>query len=133
MSHALQPLHPVTPAAEPDRPSRRDILRERILTRCYRDHDGCLIWTGPDSGSGRGGGYPRMSVDGGTMAVHIVMWVIEHGPIPPGKELDHNCSKRRCVDPWRCTELVSHIENCRRRDARNGVVRRPRKRRRTQP
>lgn len=98
--------------------SRRDRLREKIMARCVRDEDGCLLWTGPTSGKPEKGktgrDYPRMSVDGGTMAVHIVWWVIENGPIPPRKQLDHLCRKRRCVS---CTEMVTHRVNTRRRDA----------------
>lgn len=76
----------------------------------------CLLWTGPTSGStGRGAGYPRMCVDGGTMAVHIVMWVIENGPVPPRKQLDHLCRNRLCVSPDHL-EMVTHKENQRRRD-----------------
>lgn len=97
---------------------RRYRLWAKILERCEIDEDGCLLWTGPDSGTtGRGAGYPRMNVDNGTMAVHIVAWVIEHGPIPPRKQLDHTCKKRRCINPWFCTEMVTHKENQRRRDA----------------
>lgn len=84
---------------------------------------GCYLWTGPDSGEGRGGGYGRMCVDGATMAVHIVMWVIRHGPIPPRKQLDHTCGDlpgnagRRCVNPDHL-EMVTHLKNQRRRAAR---------------
>lgn len=116
VAHFLRPDPPV---------SRRDTIRDKILSRCVRDADGCLIWTGPDSGKGRGGGYPRMNLDGGTVAVHIAWWVNENGIIPPRKELDHGCKKRRCIS---CSELVTHKENCKRRDASNGVVRRRRRR-----
>jgi hypothetical protein len=49
------------------------------------------------------------------MAVHIVMFVLEHGPIPPRKQLDHLCRTRRCVNADHL-ELVTHKENQRRRD-----------------
>jgi hypothetical protein len=95
--------------------SRRAKLYAKVMSRVLVDEDGCYIWQGPDSGKkGRGKGYPRMNVDGATMAVHIVMWVIENGPIPPKKQLDHTCRKRLCVRPT-CTELVTHLQNQRRR------------------
>lgn len=98
---------------------RRDRIREKILSRCVRDGD-CLLWTGPDSGKGRGGGYPRMNLEGGTIAVHIAFWVVEHGPIPPKKQLDHTCRKRRCI--WHL-ELVTHKRNQKRRaDARRYII-----------
>lgn len=80
----------------------------------------CLLWTGSDSGSGRGGGYPRMKLDGGTVAVHIVMWIIEHGPIPPRKQIDHRCSVRRCVNPDHL-QMVTHKKNQKLRDERRAA------------
>jgi hypothetical protein len=81
--------------------SRRDRIREKIMARIVIDPDtGCWLWTGPTSGnSGRGAGYPRMSLGGQTVAVHIAMWTNEHGYIPGKKELDHVCRNRLCVRP----------------------------------
>lgn len=67
----------------------------------------------------RSNGYSRYKVvfmDGGTMAVHIVMYVIEHGPIPPRKQIEHKCRNRLCVNPHHL-EMVTHKQNQRRRDA----------------
>lgn len=100
--------------------SRRDRLFAKIMARVIITIDGCHLWTGPDSGSGRGGGYGRMCVDGATMAVHIVMWIIANGPIPPKKQLDHCCPagpNRRCCNPDHL-ELVTHLKNQRRRAQR---------------
>lgn len=94
---------------------RRKRIYDKIMARVEIDQDGCWIWTGPDSGDGRGGGYPRMSLDGGTVAVHIAMWITFNGPIPPRKQLDHQCRKRRCIRPDLCTELVTHKKNQQRR------------------
>jgi hypothetical protein len=81
--------------------SRRDAIREKIMSRIVVDEEtGCWLWTGPTSGTeGRGAGYPRMSLAGQTVAVHIVMWTNEHGFIPGKKELDHVCRNRLCVRP----------------------------------
>lgn len=104
--------------------SRRTRLFDKIIGRAAVQMDPapgletpCWLWTGPCSGGGRGGGYGRMCVDGATMAVHIVMWVIRNGPIPPRKQLDHLCNTRRCCNPDHL-ELVTHRENMKRRDAR---------------
>lgn len=52
---------------------RRDRIREKILSRVEiadapegmaADLGPCQLWTGPTSGDGRGGDYPRMSLDG---------------------------------------------------------------------
>lgn len=103
--------------------NRRANLQAKVMTRVAVLPCGCWRWTGPDSGKGRGGGYGRMCVDGATMAVHIVTWVIRHGPIPPKKQLDHTCltlpgsAGRRCVNPDHL-ELVTHKRNQRRRAQR---------------
>jgi hypothetical protein len=49
------------------------------------------------------------------MATHIVMWTVEHGPIPPRKQLDHLCRNRLCANADHL-ELVTHKQNQRRRD-----------------
>lgn len=79
--------------------------------------DPCHIWQGSDSGTGRGGGYPRMSLNGQTVAVHIVSFVNKNGFVPGKKQIDHLCNNRMCVNPDHL-EMVTHKENQRRRDAR---------------
>lgn len=70
----------------------------------------CFIWTGPTSGSGRGGGYGRMSLDGQTVAVHLVSYTNFFGYIPGKKQVDHLCRNRLCWNPAHL-ELVTHLEN----------------------
>jgi hypothetical protein len=81
----------------------------------------CHIWTGPDSGTGRGGGYGRMSLDGQTVAVHIVVFTIYFGYIPSKKQIDHRCNNRLCCNPAHL-EMVTHLTNQRRRAARTKGV-----------
>lgn len=101
-------------------PRGGDVVR-RIFGRCVWAHKGfhggpCLEWQGPDSGSnGRGHSYPRMNLDGQTVAVHRCLWVCLNGYLPGKKQLDHLCKNRRCV--LHC-EPVTHKENQRRRDAK---------------
>jgi hypothetical protein len=57
-----------------------------------------------------------MSLDGQTVAVHLVVWTHYNGFIPGKKQLDHLCSNRRCVQPAHL-ELVTHRVNQKRRDA----------------
>ncbi|WP_292130972.1 HNH endonuclease signature motif containing protein [Mesorhizobium sp.] len=92
----------------------------------------CHIWTGPDSGSGRGGGYPRMSLDGQTVAVHLVNWTNEHGFIPGKKQLDHLCRTRLCIRDDHL-ELVTHKQNQKRRDMANGIKPKRKRRRKAVP
>ncbi|UFX01120.1 HNH endonuclease [Sinorhizobium medicae WSM1115] len=106
--------------------SRRDRIRAKIMSRVRIDPvTGCWEWTGPDSGkSGRGKGYPRMSLDGQTVAVHIAMWTNEHGYIPGKKELDHACRNRLCVRPEQDhVEMVTRKENAKRREqVKRGMI-----------
>lgn len=97
---------------------RRESIRQRIFKRCEvrRGELGeCWLWTGPTSGKGRGGGYGRAKLDGGTVAVHRVMFIIEYGPIPPRKQIDHKCRNRLCCNPDHL-EMVTHKQNQKRRD-----------------
>lgn len=98
--------------------NRRARIRDKIMARVdivQRDDvdpalGPCHVWQGPCSGEagrgrakGRGHSYPRMNLDGQTVAVHRVNWTNEHGYIPGKKQLDHLCKNRRCV-------RVSHLE-----------------------
>lgn len=70
----------------------------------------CHIWQGSDSGNGRGGGYPRMSLDGQTVAVHIVSFTNHHGFVPGKKQIDHKCNNRMCVNESHL-QMVTHKKN----------------------
>jgi hypothetical protein len=74
----------------------------------------CFLWKLADSGSGRGGGYPRMKLNNRTVAVHIVSFVNEHGYVPGNKHIDHRCRNRMCVNPDHL-EMVTPSRNQRRR------------------
>lgn len=76
---------------------RREEIISRILARIDICNAGCWNWQGPTSGSGRGGGYGRMSLNGRTVA--------------------HKCANRLCCNPDHL-ELVTHRENQRRRARR---------------
>lgn len=88
----------------------------KVLANVIKTEDGCWIWQGGHSGTGRGGGYPRMSLDGQTVAVHRIMYVHFNGFVPSKKQIDHKCRNRLCVNPHHL-EMVTHKENQRRRDA----------------
>lgn len=96
---------------------RQDIL-DRIIANCVEDPEtGCLEWQGATSGDGRGGGYPRMKLDGRTVAVHRVLAVHHFGFLHTGRQIDHMCRNRRCLNIEHL-EIVTAKENCRRRDSK---------------
>lgn len=105
---------------------RRDQILDRIEARCRIEDTGfvldhkpspCHLWTGPDSGTGRGGGYGRMSLDGQTVAVHLVVFTHYYGYIPGKKQIDHKCNNRLCCNPAHL-QLVTHLKNQRLRAKR---------------
>lgn len=98
---------------------RRDQILARIEARCSIVDTGFVLdhkpspyhlWTGPDSGTGRGGGYGRMSLDGQTVAVHLVVFTHYYGYIPGKKQVDHKCNQRLCCNPAHL-QLVTHLKN----------------------
>lgn len=105
--------------------SRRDDILKKLSDRTEikdigYEIDGeaspCFIWTGPTSGTGRGGGYGRVSLNGATVATHIVSFTNFFGLIPGKKQIDHLCRNRLCWNPQHL-EMVTHLQNQRRRDA----------------
>lgn len=103
------------------------LRRNQIITRIYdkveildkgyvvnNKPSPCHIWTGSDSGTGRGGGYGRISLNGQTVAVHIVAYTHYYGYVPSKKQIDHLCNQRACCNPEHL-ELVTHLQNQRRR------------------
>lgn len=105
---------------------RRLTIIKRLEKRCAITDTGfvldgkpspCHLWTGPTSGTGRGGGYGRMSLNGQTVATHIVAYTHYYGYIPSKKQIDHLCNQRRCCNPAHL-ELTTHLTNQRRRAKR---------------
>lgn len=101
---------------------RREEILVRILKNVIDDDSNfmfagtyCYLWQGGNSGTGRGGGYGRMSINSHTAAVHRVMFTHYYGYIPAKKQIDHLCRNRLCCNPLHL-EMVSHKENCKRRD-----------------
>lgn len=106
--------------------SRRETVIAKLEARCDIVDTGfvldgkpspCHLWTGPHSGSGRGGGYGRMSLDGQTVATHLVAFTHYCGFIPGKKQIDHLCNQRLCCNPAHL-EMVSHLRNQLRRAKR---------------
>lgn len=106
--------------------ARREFILNRIYERVEVQDLGfvqggqpspCHIWTGPDSGDGKGGGYSRMSLNSQTVAVHLVVYTHYYGYIPGKKQIDHLCNNRRCCNPVHL-EMVTHLTNQRRRAKR---------------
>lgn len=90
-------------------------ILQKIEEKTEIDEFGCWVWQGGNSGkTGRGKGYPRMYLDGYTVAVHRVVWTCNHGYLPNKLQIDHTCKNRLCVNP-KHLEMVTHKENQKRR------------------
>lgn len=75
-------------------------LPAHVAAKIVLDLSGCWLWTGGDSGKGRGGGYGRTSYLGCTTAVHLLVWRLTgQRQLRHGEQLDHNCVVRRCCNP----------------------------------
>lgn len=71
--------------------------------------ESCWEWRGTRDRAG----YGRFS-DGrrfGTNIAHRISYLLTHGSIPAGLDLDHLCRNRGCVNPDHL-EPVTHHENC---------------------
>lgn len=86
---------------------------ERFWSRvAVADPAECWIWTSHHDGNG----YGHMSMGGRAgrnVKAHRISYVLAHGPIPEGLEIDHLCRTKLCVNPLHL-EAVTHQENMRR-------------------
>ena len=76
--------------------------------------DGCWEWLGAKN-HGYGAFMVGSSKDGTRRIVRAHRWVWEqvNGEVPAGRELDHLCGNRSCVNPSHL-EPVTHTENIKR-------------------
>lgn len=82
--------------------------------------DVCWLWLGASNTRGYGNFGVSVQVDGSaswrTYLAHRVAYEITYGPVPVGKDLDHLCCDRSCVNPDHL-EPVTFLANMRRRYA----------------
>jgi hypothetical protein len=72
-------------------------------------NSGCWLWTGALTGTG----YGQFWIGDRTTVAHRFSYELLVGPIPRGRDLDHKCRIRCCVNPAHL-EPVTRAENMRR-------------------
>lgn len=78
-----------------------DIISERFWSKVDKTYAGsCWPWLGTQAGQGYGVFHPER---GKAVRAHRFAYEDAVGPIPEGKQLDHLCRNRICVNP-------SHLE-----------------------
>lgn len=84
---------------------------ESLMERTVPKGD-CLLWQGPT----RSNGYGTVVYMGKQRSTHALALHL-HAPdkfnFDPGKEVDHTCNERACINPAHL-EVVTHQENMRR-------------------
>lgn len=85
----------------------------------YRGEPEASFWAKVDKGDGTGcwnwtatktRGYGMLRVHGGQMSAHRFSYLLHHGAIPDGADVDHLCRNHSCVNPAHL-EAVTHREN----------------------
>jgi hypothetical protein len=86
-------------------------LLDRFMAKVSPEpNSGCWLWTGSIISTG----YGNLNSGGGqTMLAHRLSYQVFVGSIPAGKELDHLCRVRCCVNPAHL-EPVTRAVNVRR-------------------
>ena len=79
---------------------------DESLARRVKKNGSCSVWTGYKNHLG----YGYIWVDSKSRSVHRYVWEQAYGPIPPGKEIDHKCWNRACVNLDHL-RVVSRSEN----------------------
>ena len=99
-------------------------FEQRLFAKIMIDRDGpdaCWMWTAARDRKG----YGRIKRGGRPVLAYRAVYEIYNGPITPGKQLDHTCHVRACVNPEHLREVTNKQNNENRagarRDNRSGV------------
>jgi hypothetical protein len=95
--------------------------RRKSAARYIITDAGCWEWQGAKGANG----YGHVRIGGRLLPAHRHYFEMVRGPIPDGRELDHRCRNRSCVNPAHL-EIVTRAQNTQRgaaaRLTRNDVI-----------
>lgn len=79
------------------------------------DISACWVWTAMLNVSGYGAIRVGSKLDGSTRMVHAhrVSYELAVGPIPDGKEIDHLCRNRACINPMHLEAVTKKVNTLR--------------------
>lgn len=87
-------------------------LWERFIRFAVSSANGCWTWIGYRNRKG----YGRFYNPSGSPLAHRIAYELLRGPIPPGRQIDHLCKNRACVNPAHM-EAVTLRQNVQRSNA----------------
>jgi hypothetical protein len=93
-------------------------LKQKLLKRVNIDlKTNCWMWIGSKGSRG----YGRIKVEGKYQSAHRISYLVFKGEFEKGKEIDHLCRNRLCINPSHI-EQVTHLINMQRvpKDLRGG-------------
>ena len=70
-------------------------LIKRIDSKCFKNQNGCLIWTGALNQNG----YGVIWIDGINRYAHRINYTLRVSEIPLGMNLLHSCDVPACIEP----------------------------------
>lgn len=89
--------------------SRENTVAMNLEKHYIVDKNGCWIWQRATTNDG----YAQVHINNRICYVHVLLWERRFGKKPTGKELDHLCRVRNCINTEHL-ELVTRTENVRR-------------------
>ena len=82
-------------------------IADRFWSHVQKPDDavGCWMWTGSTSNGGYGAFFPA---EDEAVGAHRFAYELVKGPIPEGRQLDHLCRNRLCVNPDHVEPVTQH-------------------------